>query len=88
MKNYIKYDGPNNSIVLTDWPIEALKKLQDSVKDAIDNYHEQQKQKYLDKIIAVIEEANEAGYEVYIDSSEVVIGYSNIEVEYGNDDED
>ena len=56
----------NGGMVLTDMPIEALKAMRDSIDDAIRNYQEQEKDKYITDIQAAIDAARDAGYNVCI----------------------
>lgn len=56
----------NGGVVLTDMPIEALKAMRDSIDDAIQQYQEQEKDKYATDIQAAIDAARDAGYDVYI----------------------
>ena len=56
----------NGGVVLTDMPIEALKAMRDSIDDAIQQYQEQEKDKYITDIVAAIDAARDAGYEVYL----------------------
>ena len=56
----------NGGMVLTNMPIEALKAMRDSIDDAIRKYQEQEKDKYATDILAAIDAARDAGYDVYI----------------------
>ena len=56
----------NGGLVLTDMPIEALKAMRDSIDDAIRKHQEQEKDKYITDILAAIDAARDAGYDVYI----------------------
>lgn len=56
----------NGGMVLTDMPIEALKAMRDSIDDAIRQYQKQEKDKYATDILAAIDAARDAGYDVYI----------------------
>ena len=56
----------NGGLVLTDMPIEALKAMRDSIDDAIRKHQEQEKDKYATDILAAIDAARDAGYDVYI----------------------
>lgn len=56
----------NGGMVLTDMPIEALKAMRDSIDDAIQQYQKQEKDKYATDILAAIDAARDAGYDVYI----------------------
>lgn len=56
----------NGGMVLTDMPIEALKAMRDSIDDAIQQYQEQEKDKYITDIVAAIDAARDAGYDVFI----------------------
>ena len=56
----------NGGMVLTDMPIEVLKAMRDSIDDAIQQYQEQEKDKYITDIVAAIDAARDAGYDVFI----------------------
>lgn len=76
----------NGGMVLTDMPIEALKAMRDSIDDAIRNYQEQEKDKYITDIVAAIDAAHDAGYDVFI-NGRAWEDYESIEL-YENDDDD
>ena len=76
----------NGGMVLTDMPIEALKAMRDSIDDAIRNYQEQEKDKYITDIVAAIDAARDAGYDVFI-NDRAWEDYESIEL-YENDDDD
>lgn len=76
----------NGGMVLTDMPIEALKAMRDSIDDAIRNYQEQEKDKYITDIVAAIDAARDAGYDVFI-NNRAWEDYESIEL-YENDDDD
>lgn len=76
----------NGGMVLTDMPIEALKAMRDSIDDAIRNYQEQEKDKYITDIVAAIDAARDAGYDVFI-NGRAWEDYESIEL-YENDDDD
>ena len=81
----------NGGMVLTDMPIEALKAMRDSIDDAIRQYQEQEKDKYITDIVAAIDAARDAGYNIcingmpYEDADDIEL-YENDEDE--DDDED
>lgn len=70
MKQTIKCGISNNGMVLTDMPIEMLVAMRDSIDEAIRQYHENEKDKYITDIQAAIDAARDAGYEVYINGSD------------------
>ena len=76
----------NGGMILTDMPIEALKAMRDSIDDAIRNYQEQEKDKYITDIVAAIDAARDAGYDVFI-NDRAWEDYESIEL-YENDDDD
>lgn len=76
----------NGGMVLTDMPIEMLKAMRDSIDDAIRNYQEQEKDKYITDIVAAIDAARDAGYDVFI-NNRAWEDYESIEL-YENDDDD
>lgn len=85
MKCGISYNG----MVLTDMPIDALKAMRDSIDEAILEYRENEKDKYITDIQAAIDAARDAGYDVHIngygcyDEADIVLYY-----EGGDEDED
>lgn len=76
----------NGGMVLTDMPIEVLKAMRDSIDDAIRNYQKQEKDKYITDIVAAIDAARDAGYDVFI-NNRAWEDYESIEL-YENDDDD
>jgi hypothetical protein len=77
----------NGGLVLTDMPIEALKAMRDSIDDAIQQYQEQEKDKYFTDILAAIDAARDAGYEVYINGLPYD-GEDDLELYNGNEDDE
>lgn len=77
----------NGGLVLTDMPIKALKAMRDSIDDAICKHQEQEKDKYITDILAAIDAARDAGYDVFIN----MMPYedeSDIELYEHDEDED
>lgn len=77
----------NGGMVLTDMPIEMLKAMRDSIDDAIQQYQEQEKDKYITDIQAAIDAARDAGYDVFI-NGEAWEDYESIELYENDEDED
>lgn len=77
----------NGGMVLTDMPIEALKAMRDSIDDAIRKYQKQEKDKYATDILAAIDAARDAGYEIYINGLPYD-GEDDLELYDGDEDED
>lgn len=84
----------NGGLVLTDMPIEALKAMRDSIDDAIRKYQEQEKDKYITDIVAAIDAARDAGYDVFIncmpyeDADDIELYESDKDEDEDNEDED
>ena len=68
--NNIKCGISNNGMVLTDMPIEMLVAMRDSIDEAIKQYQDNEKDKYITDIQAAIDAARDAGYEVFINTHE------------------
>ena len=87
MKQTIKCGISNNGMVLTDMPIEMLKAMRDSIDEAIKQYQDNEKDKYITDIQAAIDAARDAGYEVYINDIECN-DESDIDLLYNEDDDE
>ena len=85
MKNNMKCGISNNGMVLTDMPIEMLKAMRDSIDEAIKQYQDNEKDKYITDIQAAIDAARDAGYEVYINGEECD---EEADIYFHNEDED
>lgn len=85
--NNIKCGISNNGMVLTDMPIEMLKAMRDSIDEAIKQYQDDEKDKYITDIQAAIDAARDAGYEVYINGDECD-DEADIDLYNEDDDED
>lgn len=85
MKHNIKYGISDNGMVLTDMPIEMLVAMRDSIDEAIRQYRENEKDKYITDIQSAIDAARDAGYEVYINGDECD---DDADIALHNEDED
>ena len=90
MKQTIKCGISNNGMVLTDMPIEMLMAMRDSIDEAIKQYQDNEKGKYITNIQAAIDAAREAGYEVFINEEicedDADICLYPVDEEYWNED--
>ena len=87
MKQTIKCGISDNGMVLTDMPIEMLVAMRDSIDEAIKQYQDNEKDKYITDIQAAIDAARDAGYEVYINDVECN-DESDIDLLYNEDDDE
>lgn len=84
----------NGGVVLTDMPIEMLKAMRDSIDDAIQQYQEQEKDKYATDIQVAIDAARDAGYNVcingmpYEDADDIELYESDDDDDDWDEDED
>lgn len=85
--NNIKCGISDNGMVLTDMPIEMLVAMRDSIDEAIRQYHEDEKDKYITDIQAAIDAARDAGYDVFI-NDRAWEDYESIELYENNEGED